>query len=432
MEIIATAISRALPGGSREVQPVNAEERQSAAVAIERAWRQRSWRTLLRRWRYCRTLAGNVQLHNPLDPAHASLMLVLQRPTPESATRMERHRDAFFRLLIRHPGIANVYTWMSLGSVVELKVVTLWLGAYHPVSDASCESPHPSNEPSGPLSASADPPPPPAADMVMMVIFAYNFVVSSPWRLANLHHLYCSRHQNATGLDFYGRETKAIWFFIEPGLRSSITILNLLSTAVCRVHRPNRLSLGQPSHSPPRHAHASPPPAQGGVAVAALVFCTPREQKESDVGGYQMWNLVRGAAAPPTDDDRPRHPCRPSQVCNSVWFGTWGLSLLMQFRAERDLRHFRLGDSATADIRHWSKARDAHHATGLQTWRRVARWLCCCCESAACRLCCRCPDAVERRMLLRAIRIDRSVSSTVKDLKTHMESGEGSAVKSLV
>ena len=60
------------------------------------------------------------------------------------------------------------------------------------------------------------------------------------------------------------------------------------------------------------------------------------------------------------------------------------------------------------------------------------RWLCCCCESAACRLCCRCPDAVERRMLLRAIRIDRSVSSTVKDLKTHMESGEGSAVKSLV
>ena len=147
MEIIATAISRALPGGSREVQPVNAEERQSAAVAIERAWRQRSWRTLLRRWRYCRTLAGNVQLHNPLDPAHASLMLVLQRPTPESATRMERHRDAFFRLLIRHPGIANVYTWMSLGSVVELKVVTLWLGAYHPVSDASCESPHPSNEP---------------------------------------------------------------------------------------------------------------------------------------------------------------------------------------------------------------------------------------------------------------------------------------------
>ena len=168
------------------------------------------------------------------------------------------------------------------------------------------------------------------------------------------------------------------------------------------------------------------------MAVAALVFCTPREQKESDVGGYQMWNLVRGAAAPPTDDDRPRHPCRPSQVCNSVWFGMWGLSLLMQFRAERDLRHFRLGDSATADIRHWSKARDAHHATGLQTWRRVARWLCCCCESAACRLCCRCPDAVERRMLLRAIRIDRSVSSTVKDLKTHMESGEGSAVKSLV
>ena len=216
----------------------------SAAVTIERAWRRRPWRQVLMRWRWCKRLQGNVQLHNPLDPTHASLLLVLQRPTPPGATAAERLRDCFFRRLTRLDRLAALYTYLSLVLMVEFKVVTLWLGPFHPVSDVS--------------------------NRVLMWIFAYNFVVSSPWRLANLHHLYCSPHSHAAGLDYYGRETRALWFFIAPSTRRAVTVLNLLSTA-------------------------------GGVATLLLVSGTPLTQKRADVGGYQ-------ARRSPSPYPHPRPP----------------------------------------------------------------------------------------------------------------------------
>mmetsp|Transcript_30627 Transcript_30627/g.78137 ORF Transcript_30627/g.78137 Transcript_30627/m.78137 type:complete len:203 (+) Transcript_30627:77-685(+) len=65
---------------------------------------------------------------------------------------------------------------------------------------------------------------------VLNVLFTYGVLVTMPWRLANAHHLGCSRHSNAVGCDFYGRPSRAIWFHIPSAHRKRVLLLLLANT----------------------------------------------------------------------------------------------------------------------------------------------------------------------------------------------------------
>jgi hypothetical protein len=60
---------------------------------------------------------------------------------------------------------------------------------------------------------------------VYVVVYSYITFLTLPWRIANLHHLFCSPRGAAPGLDFYGRPTSAAWFHINVGTRQWIAAL---------------------------------------------------------------------------------------------------------------------------------------------------------------------------------------------------------------
>lgn len=53
-----------------------------------------------------------------------------------------------------------------------------------------------------------------------------------PWRLAILHHAFCSRRSCADGHDFYGRPTTALWFNLPLHRRRVIAVLLNLAYAM--------------------------------------------------------------------------------------------------------------------------------------------------------------------------------------------------------
>jgi len=63
-------------------------------------------------------------------------------------------------------------------------------------------------------------------------LFTYGVLVTMPWRLANTHHLWCSRRSSQAGCDFYGKPTEAIWFHIPPAHRKGIMALLLLGNTL--------------------------------------------------------------------------------------------------------------------------------------------------------------------------------------------------------
>ena len=58
-------------------------------------------------------------------------------------------------------------------------------------------------------------------------LFSYINFLPIPWRLAILHHAWCSSRPMGVGLDFYGRPTQDIWFHLPRGHRGAITVLLL-------------------------------------------------------------------------------------------------------------------------------------------------------------------------------------------------------------
>ena len=47
-----------------------------------------------------------------------------------------------------------------------------------------------------------------------VTLFSYVNFLPIPWRLAILHHVWCSSRCSDAGLDFYGRPTGSLWFHI--------------------------------------------------------------------------------------------------------------------------------------------------------------------------------------------------------------------------
>ena len=244
-------------------RPDAARQRERAAArVICTAHRRRPLRQILRKWRLVKRFADNMRETSVLHPTHVSLLFVMALPTPPDAHWLERYRDRLFRVLTRpfFEFWADVWGVLSLISMIELRVVSSILGPYDRVADASYRA--------------------------MMLIFFYNFTVSLPWRIANLHHLSCcTAHSCRPGVDYYGRPTTALWFFIPPARRRTIVLLNLLCTV-------------------------------GGLALTTLVFGTHRADKADPDSPYQQWNLV----------------------LNVVWMSTWAASLLLQHNAESKLR----------------------------------------------------------------------------------------------
>ena len=65
---------------------------------------------------------------------------------------------------------------------------------------------------------------------VLNALFTYGVALTMAWRLANAHHLCCSRRSCAPGRDLYGRPTDAIWFSLPVGHRRAIVALLLGNT----------------------------------------------------------------------------------------------------------------------------------------------------------------------------------------------------------
>ena len=65
---------------------------------------------------------------------------------------------------------------------------------------------------------------------VLNALFTYGVALTMAWRLANAHHLCCSRRSCAPGRDLYGRPTDAIWFSVPVGHRRAIVALLLGNT----------------------------------------------------------------------------------------------------------------------------------------------------------------------------------------------------------
>jgi len=62
-------------------------------------------------------------------------------------------------------------------------------------------------------------------------LFTYFNLATVPWRWANMVHLWFPRRPNDVGLDFYGRPSDAIWFYIAHKERRRIVAFMLLSVA---------------------------------------------------------------------------------------------------------------------------------------------------------------------------------------------------------
>ena len=56
------------------------------------------------------------------------------------------------------------------------------------------------------------------------VLFSYINGLPIPWRLAIFHHVWCSGRPTAPGLDFYGRDTEAVWFHLPVSSRRAISL----------------------------------------------------------------------------------------------------------------------------------------------------------------------------------------------------------------
>lgn len=69
------------------------------------------------------------------------------------------------------------------------------------------------------------------SNQVLAALFTYGVLLTAPWRLANVHHLWCSVRSSAPGGDFYARKTEAIWFHIPAFHRKGITLFMLGNTA---------------------------------------------------------------------------------------------------------------------------------------------------------------------------------------------------------
>lgn len=61
-------------------------------------------------------------------------------------------------------------------------------------------------------------------------LFTYTAITTFPWRFSNICNMCCNR-RSAIGLDFYGRTTDDIWFYIPPIHRHIITFISLLNIA---------------------------------------------------------------------------------------------------------------------------------------------------------------------------------------------------------
>ena len=64
---------------------------------------------------------------------------------------------------------------------------------------------------------------------ILNILFTYGALMTLPWRLSNVAHLWCSRRSSAPGCDFYGRPTDAIWFHIPTIHRKGIILILLCS-----------------------------------------------------------------------------------------------------------------------------------------------------------------------------------------------------------
>ena len=60
---------------------------------------------------------------------------------------------------------------------------------------------------------------------MFIVCFSCTNFLAIPWRVAILHHVFCSRRPSNVGLDFYGRPTTAVWFQISRTSRRYIAVL---------------------------------------------------------------------------------------------------------------------------------------------------------------------------------------------------------------
>ena len=66
---------------------------------------------------------------------------------------------------------------------------------------------------------------------MFIVCFSCTNFLAIPWRIAILHHAFCSNRHSDVGLDFYGRPTTAVWFQISRKARRYIAILVNLAWA---------------------------------------------------------------------------------------------------------------------------------------------------------------------------------------------------------
>lgn len=64
-----------------------------------------------------------------------------------------------------------------------------------------------------------------ASRKAIVIMYSYINFVPIPWRLAILHHAFCSRRPSHPGVDFYGRPTTALWFRLSSRTRRWISLL---------------------------------------------------------------------------------------------------------------------------------------------------------------------------------------------------------------
>ena len=185
----------------------------------------------------------------PMPPS----LLKTFRATPEDATCLERGRDSTL-LLFAHPVIAKtflVFAVLVSLAVIGMGLIMCWamLGLFFDFPNGWEEQKvvctNSSGWPLTDMSQMSVPKDPANGEYVtdfcndnqwwfntcmkvFVVLFSYVNFLPIPWRLAILHHVYCSHRPSEAGVDFYGRPSDSLWFNIPRKKRRKIAIgLNL-------------------------------------------------------------------------------------------------------------------------------------------------------------------------------------------------------------
>lgn len=150
----------------------------------------------------------------PATPLHASATFVLRMDAPVDASIYERARDAVLRLLEHWSLDYLAALWALCVASWGVYIGVLYIGLHGHGTQEEVES-----------------------HLIMCfhvetALFSYMNALTAPWRLANAVELWCGARPPAAGLDWYGRSTAAIWFWIAPARRKTIVALLLASAAL--------------------------------------------------------------------------------------------------------------------------------------------------------------------------------------------------------